>query len=214
MKIVNTKNNIIGEYQAFQTKNSKKPFKNPMSVNRSIPLLPSDIVVDIGAYVGEFSLYAARSRVAQIRSYEPTPQTFDLLKRNARPPMEVINKAVVGDDRPFVKLYLSKGVGVTNSIAKKYAKKGFITVSAIRYEEAIKDATVVKIDVEGAEYSYNIIQPQLRAILLEFHPIVKQPWLMWAKEIMQKLEEANFRAVEKPQFKHGWDLTGSWLKRD
>ncbi len=211
-RIVTVKDKYIGQYQAFQTENSKKAFKNPMGVNRSVPLLPSDIVVDIGAYVGEFSLYAAQSHVTKVRSYEATPQTFELLKLNAQPPMEVINKAVVGNDSPFVKFYLSKGVGVTNSIAKE--KPRAITVPAIRYEEAIKDATVVKIDVEGAEYTYNIIQPQLRVILLEFHPIVKHPWLLWAKKIMQELENAGFRAVETPQFKNGWDLTGSWVKED
>jgi hypothetical protein len=29
----------------------------------------------------------------------------------------------------------------------------------------------VKIDVEGAEYGYDIIKPNLRAIILEFHPV-------------------------------------------
>lgn len=212
MKIVTVTDSIIGEYQAFQTNNSKKAFRNPMSINHSIPLLSSDIVVDIGAYIGEFSLYAVQSGVSKIRSYEPTPQTFELLKSNARYPMEIINKAVVGNDNPLVRLYLSKGVGVTNSIAKNYNKAGFITVPAIRYEKAIEGATVVKIDVEGAEYSYNIIQPQLRVILLEFHPITKQPWVMWAREIMQELEDAGFTAVRKPQFQHGWDLAGSWLR--
>ena len=118
MKIVTVNDSVIGQYKAFQTSNSKKAFKNPMSINRSISLLSSDIVADIGAYIGEFSLYAAQSHVTKVRSYEATPQTFQLLKQNARPPMEIINKAVVGNDSPFVRLYLSKGVGVTNSIAK------------------------------------------------------------------------------------------------
>ncbi len=60
---------------------------------------------------------------------------------------------------------------------------------------------------------FGIIQPQLRAILLEFHPIAKQPWLIWAKKIMQQLEDADFIAVKMPQFKHGWDLTGSWVRK-
>jgi FkbM family methyltransferase len=212
MEIVTINDNIIGQYRAFRSSKSKKAFKNPMSVNHSIPLLGSDIVVDIGAYIGEFSIFAAQSHVTKVQSYEPTPQTFDLLRYNARPPMEVINKAVVGNDSPYVRLYLSTGIGVTNSIAKK--KSRYITVPAIQYEEAVKDATVVKIDVEGAEYSYNIIQPQLRAILLEFHPIVKRPWLIRAKKIIQELEDAGFRAVTIPQFRNGWDLAGSWVRKD
>ena len=45
----------------------------------------------------------------------------------------------------------------------------------------------MKIDVEGAEYNYNIIQPQLRAIILEFHPLTKKDWEGMAYNIMNKI---------------------------
>ena len=113
---------------------------------------------------------------------------------------------------PFVNFFISKGIGVTNSIAKSRGKFKKIKVPTIRYEDAVKDATVVKIDVEGAEYMYEIIQPQLRAIILEFHPIVGKPWKRWAEEIMTKIERNGFVPIIRPTFESVWNLTGSWQR--
>ena len=82
----------------------------------------------------------------------------------------------------------------------------------MKYEEAIKEATVVKIDVEGAEYSYDIIQPQLRAIILEFHPLTKKDWKGMAYNIMNKIEDAGFKPIIYPTFKNGWALNSSWIR--
>ena len=203
------KSKFTGGHYAFKTKKSKKPFENPMNINRSIKLLPNDIVCDIGAYVGEYSMWASKY-AKKVYSYEPTPYTFSILKQNKRHNMELINMAVVGTDEKHINLYLSKGIGVTNSVVKE--KDEFIKVPAIKYEKALRDATVVKIDVEGAEYKYMIIQPQLRAIILEFHPIAKKPWREWALNIMTDIEASGYKPVKRPTFKSGWSLTGSWQK--
>lgn len=204
------RSNITGGHYALKTDKSSKPFENPMSTYRTLKLLPTDIVADIGAYVGEFSRFCLRQGVSKVYSYEPTPYTFEILKMNQKPGMEIINKAVVGDDRQDVELYISKGIGVTNSIAKVKGKS--IIVPAIKYEDALKDATVVKIDVEGAEYSYKIKQPQLRGIILEFHPIANKPWKLWAENIMRDFENSGFKSITRPSFKSGWNLTGTWQR--
>ena len=211
MEIVTVNKNKSNEIYALW--NGKgKPFQNNMRECHSIPLKKSDIVADIGAYIGEFSVYCARYPVKKVYSYEPTPNTFKVLSMNALPNMELKNVAIVGDKRKTVDLFLSKGIGVTNSIKKALRKAGKITVPALQYEEALKDATIVKIDCEGAEYEFNIIQPQLRAIILEFHPIVGWDWQKRAKEIIKELNNAGFKTIMEPTFKSGWGLTGSWLK--
>lgn len=201
-----------GGHYALQNKRASKPFENNMRECKSVTLNDSDVVADIGAYVGEYSIWASRNRAKKILSYEPTPYTFEILSMNARLNMKLFNLAVVGNNEKRVLLFISKGVGVTNSVAKSFNKADVISVPAIRYEEAVKEATVVKIDVEGAEYRYNIIQPQLRAIILEFHPISKEPWREWADNIINKIENAGFRSIIKPTFKSGWSLTGSWQR--
>lgn len=211
IKYVNSK--ITGGHYAFQSdRKSNKPFENNMGECKSIELFESDIVADIGAYVGEYSLWCSRQNVKEIYSYEPTPDTFELLKRNATDKMKLMNYAVIGDDRETIDLYISKGIGVTNSTAKSRSKSHKITVPAIQYEKAVENATVVKMDVEGAEYSYNIIQPNIRAIILEFHPLEKQDWIGKAMEIMRKLDRAGFRTIVEPTFDSGWSLTGSFLR--
>jgi|TARA_R100000789_G_scaffold99953_2_gene108076 FkbM family methyltransferase len=203
---------VTGGHYAFQTKKSLKPFENNMRECKSIELNDSDIVADIGAYVGEYSMWASKNGAKKVLSYEPTPYTFEILSMNKHSKMELFNFAVVGDDSKYVNLFISKGIGATNSIAKSHSKAGSVKVKAIRYEEAIKDATVVKIDVEGAEYTYDVIQPQLRAIILEFHPISQKPWKTWALNLIKKIENAGFKPVMTPTFNSGWSLTGSWEK--
>ena len=204
---------FTGGHYAMMGDKSSKPFQNNMRECKSIQLNQSDVVVDIGAYVGEYSLWAIKNGVKKVLSYEPTPHTFDILSMNKLPNMEIHNLAVVGNNDENVNLFISTGIGVTNSIAKSERKDHSIRVNAIKYEDAIKDGTVVKIDVEGAEYGYNIVQPQLRAIILEFHPIVKQDWNAHAFSIMKDIEQAGFKPIIKPTFKSGWNLTGSWERK-
>lgn len=206
------KSNITGGHYALCTDKSIKPFENPMSTYSKFPLLPSDIVCDIGAYVGEYSLYALRNKgVFKTYTYEPTPFTFEVLKRNKIDNMEIYQLAVTGDNRSTTDLYISSGIGVTNSIAKSNKHKK-IEVNCIQYEKALRDATVVKIDVEGAEYSYNIVQPQLRGIILEFHPLAGKDWRSMANLIMLQIESSGYKCIIRPSFKSGWSLTGCWIK--
>ena len=211
-QIVKIKSSITDGHYAFKNINSKSAFTNKMTEAMAVKLKPNDIVADIGGYVGEYSLYAHKQGVKKIYTYEPTPSTFELLKKNKKPNMEIFQKAVTGVDIDNVNLYTSNGIGVTNSIAKKTRKKGLITVPAIKYEEALKDANIVKIDVEGAEYSYNIIQPQLRAIIIEFHPIEKQDWVSQAFKIMNEIKNKGFKPLHEPKFSNGWDCHASYVR--
>lgn len=206
------KSKVTGGHYGFKTNKGKKPFENPMSECKSIKLLPSDIVIDIGAYVGEYSIIANNSKVLNVISYEATPDTFKVLSMNKKPLMEIYNKAVVGDNSETVNLYISKGIGVTNSIKKIDNKSCFITVPAIKYEEAIKNGSVVKIDVEGAEYSYNILGnlSNIRAIIIEFHPIVKFNWKEYAQDTLQSIINYGFKPIKLANFKSGWSLISSF----
>ena len=211
-QIVKVESRVTGGHYAFKNPESKSAFTNKMTEAMAVILKPDDIVADIGGYVGEYSLYAHTKGVKKIYTYEPTPITFDLLVQNKRPGMEVFQKAVTGIQMDSVKLFTSDGIGVTNSIAKSHRKKGVVEVPAIRYEEALKDANVVKIDVEGAEYSYNVVQPQLRAIIIEFHPITKVDWIANAVKIMNDIKSAGFKPLREPGFSNGWDCHASYVR--
>lgn len=203
--------NVPGGHRVISD-GKRKPFITPVREFNSIQLRHSDVVADIGAYCGTYAIRCARFPVKRVIAYEPTPETCAILRMTRLPNLSIINAAVVGDDRPSVNLYISKGIGVTNSVILSRRKERALTVPAIRYEKAVADATIVKIDVEGAEYTYKIIQPQLRAILIDFHPIPGRDWIGRANEIMDDLEAAGFRAVIKPDFSCGWTCSGSWIR--
>ena len=209
-RIVLTENKFSGRHYAWQSLTSKWPFRNAMAACKSIELYKSDIVVDIGAYVGEYSLHAA-SRVREVHSYEASPETFKVLAMNRKSNMQIFNKAVIGGNDKTVELFLTGGIGAGNSIFKG-RKKDSVTVEAVNYLETIRNATVVKIDVEGAEYDYDIIQPNLRAIIIEFHPISGK--YTGAYQIMEDLQNKGFKpAYRIPQFKNGWDTNSAWIRR-
>lgn len=187
-----------------------KPFVPQMGNCNSIPLRYSDVVVDIGAYVGTYAIRCARLPVKQVTAYEPTPSTFAVLSLTQLPNMKLMNAAVIGDDRTEINLHISAGMGLTNSVVKSFRKVDCVTIPAVNYVEAVKGASIVKIDVEGAEYDYPIIQPSLRAIILDFHKV--PDWIDKAQQIMVDLKAAGFRTVIEPVFENRWSPAGSWIR--
>lgn len=204
--------NVPGGHHVLYNK-GKKPFITPMRECNSIQLRHSDVVVDIGAYVGTYAIRCARFPVKQVFAYEPTPRTFEILQLNAQqlPNLEMIQAAIVGDNRETIDLFISAGIGVTNSTVLENRKMTKIAVPAIRYEDAIRYATIVKIDVEGAEYDFNIVQPQLRTVIIDFHPIPGN-WIDKAEKIVDQLEQSGFTAIITPEWSNGWTRAGSWIR--
>ena len=190
---------------------TREPFITPMRECNSIPLRHSDVVADIGAYVGTYAIRCARFPVKEVTAYEPTPRTYAVLSLTSLPNMRAVQAAVVGGDRRSADLFISRGLGVTNSTVLSRSKAHRIAVPAIRYEDAVAGASIVKIDVEGAEYEYPIVQPQLRAVIIDFHP-VPGDWVGAARRIMRGLLDAGFEAVIEPEFSCGWTRAGSWIR--
>lgn len=179
----------------------------------SIALRHSDVVVDIGAYCGTYAIRCARHPVKRVVAYEPTPASFDVLSLTSLPNLETVQAAVVGDpEQKVVDLHISAGIGVTNSIVMSNRKVKAITVPAVDYAEAVREATIVKIDVEGAEYGFPIVQPSLRAVIVDFHPIAGRDWLREAERIVGEIEGAGFRPVIAPKWGNGWSRAGSWIR--
>jgi GT2 family glycosyltransferase/tetratricopeptide (TPR) repeat protein/SAM-dependent methyltransferase len=69
---------------------------------------PPDVVVDIGAHIGTFAVLAAESWPgARVIACEPDPDNFGLLEQNlrGRSRIELVQAAVLGDDRPEVEFH-------------------------------------------------------------------------------------------------------------
>ena len=56
-------------------------FVDKLYFQEGVSILPGDIVLDVGANIGVFTLFAAKQG-AQVYAYEPVPPTFEVLQHN------------------------------------------------------------------------------------------------------------------------------------
>ncbi len=83
----------------------------------TLPIGGNDVVVDIGAHNGLFSLFAASITQNMIYAFEPAPENFDCLQRNidANGLTNVTSYNVaVSDKIGLTKLFLNPGSGAKN----------------------------------------------------------------------------------------------------
>jgi FkbM family methyltransferase len=143
---------------------------------------PDCMVVDIGANIGVFALYAAMSGAKSVMAYEPAEESFALLKKNIQcNGYEAIIfphcMAIVG--RPSKPVLFSRQSSVFNSIEKdeEFDSSDHILVQTLPFSEIVKNLTtsnIVKIDCEGGEYdivldSDDSVFGRIEEIRIEYH---------------------------------------------
>ncbi|CAN1543750.1 Methyltransferase FkbM [Rhabdaerophilaceae bacterium] len=117
-------------------------------------------ILDIGANVGSFSLWAVRRWPGStIRCFEPNPETFAILSRNVAgvASIKATNSAVYPTDsarEAFFSRFAGDGeAGLTRYIGDTF-RDGVVTptfeVDIVR-PEALGKADIVKLDIEGGE---------------------------------------------------------------
>ncbi len=121
-----------------------------------------DIVVDVGAHIGTFSLLAAkRATDGKVFAFEPLPQNFSLLKKNIElnslNNVYAINKAVSGKQEKR-KLFLQKVKGKLFSSAASFFTEAqspeFVEVETTTLGDILGltgRIDFLKIDAEGGE---------------------------------------------------------------
>lgn len=147
-----------------------------------------DNVVDIGAQIGIFSLYAGL-RGANVYSFEPTLENLAILKKNIAinnlRNVHIFNLAVSKDigEKTF---YFCKDKNYTgrHSLYPPAHESEKITVKVTNLAQIIKNNKIDKIDLlkmdcEGAEYDifFNLSQSnfkKIKKISMEFHDIDKK----------------------------------------
>jgi FkbM family methyltransferase len=115
-----------------------------------------DIVIDAGAWIGDFSAYAS-SKGAITYAFEPVDEIFCILKNTAKLNKEIypIQKGL-GDSECQMPIYINKNNSAGNSVNPAPYKVigGMINITTIDKfveENNIKAIDFIKADIEGAE---------------------------------------------------------------
>jgi FkbM family methyltransferase len=168
-------------------------------------------VIDCGAHIGSFTLWASRKSSSQIVSVEPNPHASGLLKKNVAvlgPRVSIVNSAMAaaGGQR---KMYDRGFPGLSSLLNRGASTEGF-EVSAITLEDVINlggpdGVDLLKMDVEGAEQEIFEATPvaalrRIKMAIVECHPHQGANWRM----VSERLEEAGMSVVGEPRLVVAW----------
>jgi FkbM family methyltransferase len=186
---------IFGVLEPLETEIFKKEIKK------------GDVVLDIGANIGYYTLIAARlvGEKGKVFAFEPHPQNFALLKKNIKlngyKNVTLVEKAVSNKNKKL-KLYLSGYDCGAHSLYNSHKGQHFVEVESIRLDDYFsklgKKIDFVKIDVEGAEYealqgmSKIIKRNKDIKIVTEFYPALFKKSGIAPEEFLEFLTREGF----------------------
>jgi FkbM family methyltransferase len=143
-----------------------------------------DKMIDFGAYIGFTALHAASCGVA-VYAFEPNPAAHDLLVRNVAanlalaPQIHLFRHGIGPHDEQatlYVKAYADSGASLHRTIERGSVVNGVPSATihlrdaaAVLREVGVDRRTLLKIDIEGAEYQ---VLPAIAPLLAE-----AKPWL-------------------------------------
>lgn len=174
-----------------------------------------DIFFDIGSSVGLNSILAAkRLKYGQVISFEPDPENTVRLKENYS-----LNKLTnfkilpiaIGSAKDKMRLYTQGSNGFSPSLRKVNGIESFIEVQVDSIDDLISRGevpvpTVVKIDIEGAEFEAlkgmkNLLDQanRPRLLFIEIHPDFIPSFGTSVEEIMLYLNAFKYRITENVQ---------------
>ena len=169
-----------------------------------IDIRDGDVIVDIGAQKGTFTLLAAsRNRNAKTYSYEPQEGNYKMLAKNIKGNNLRNSKAfnlAVSDHDGEIAFYESS---INNGGHSAFEYEGnmrktispCITLSAVFRENSISHCRLLKLDCEGSEYNILFSAPReilmgTDYIIMEIHEGMHEGHT--AKEMKKFLESNNF----------------------
>ena len=164
--------NFNGNFEPVETEIVKKEIKK------------NDIILDIGANIGYYSLIFAQltGKSGKVYSFEPDPTNFEILKKNIlinNHENVILENKAVSNKEGNLKLYLStENNGMHRIYPSKWCKDS-IDINSIKIDNYFKNKQkidFIKLDIEGAEYDAllgmeSIIQDNENIVIfIEFVP--------------------------------------------
>jgi FkbM family methyltransferase len=162
----------------------------------------NDIIIDIGAHIGLFTLYASQyCKNGTIFCFEPVDENYDILVdnitqnnlKNVKP-----FKSAVSKSESTITIYRNKDEAGHSmfSFTSHALKVDSISLKKIIDENSVNQCNLIKIDCEGAEYEIIESLPleyfkKISKLIIEYHFADSKPKLV--NDLKTKLMTASFK---------------------
>ncbi len=168
---------------------------------KNFELNDDDIVVDVGAHIGLFALYASQfSKNGKILCFEPIKQNYELLVENIKS-NNIKNifpfNYAVSKESSSVKIYLNEDDSGHSMFleSENYVIVKSKSLSDIFHENNIEKCDFLKLDCEGAEYEIiNSLSSEflnkIKKSVIEYHLADTHPELL--EQLIKKLKKLSF----------------------
>jgi FkbM family methyltransferase len=165
------------------------------------------VVVDGGAYVGHYTLVAARAAGPRGRvfSFEPHPRTFHCLQRNVREngfsERVYVRRECLGDMGGLGRFHLARGDGSESSVFVPRAPAGSRVAVFTTLDDAIgrvPSVDVMKLDLEGGEVqalrgmSWTLARSPGISVFVEYDPGALHRAQLPPERLLNQLGELGF----------------------
>ncbi len=177
---------------------------NRYTIYPEVKIRRDDVVVDIGAHVGIFSIFAFQNGASKVYSYEPDVNNCKYISKNCYEnniKNVYVNNLAITDINGSINLYLNASDGGNSvfldsqsSNMENTIKVKSITLKNIFTKEKIKKIDYLKIDCEGSEgliirsTPINILK-KIQKISMEYHDNVSP---INHLAIQEKLKKSGF----------------------
>lgn len=153
----------------------KNPFEN-------LTLPAGAFVMDCGAFVGTFASACLEQGASHVVCYEAAPKNAEVLELNANRfytgKLSIVRAALTHHHEPTAMLSMSSFTGANSITSAAFAKsKRHLVVNALNFRDELiaRLPSVLKLDVEGAEYDMlDSLRPgdldSVKSLFIEFHP--------------------------------------------
>lgn len=175
----------------------------------------NDIALDLGGNIGTTAkMMALRAKATEV--LEPECGNFIMLKKNLEgvERIKCINAAITqpGERKTLLFLNAGKNQGSHSLVVKK--GRASVTVEGKPVNELSEDFTVLKMDIEGYEYTILPIILQklkkLRLLAVEFH-LNRKTWRgVCAQELTKLISLEGFKPIKALKIGKNWHTLGVW----
>ncbi len=165
--------------------------KEPDTIDWIAGFAPGDVLVDIGANVGMYTIWAAKTRAARVFAFEPESQNYALLNRNIQAnrlsDLVVAYACALSDETRFGELHLSDATVGGSCHSFEDAVDFHLKPAAFPFKQGsfsttldrvIADGVVpvphhIKLDVDGLEHKVlagaaaTLENPDVQSVLVE-----------------------------------------------